>query len=163
MTLDATTTAVLAIIAGVLAVAALVLTLVALARTSRMRRDYSVLQAGDGRESFIEVVARKTAEVEDLRADVAALARVLGETREDLAEALRHVSVVRYDAFGDMGGRMSFSAALTDDHGDGVVITTIHARSESRTYIKGLRRGEAEVLLSPEERQAVEQVVRSIA
>ena len=163
MTLDATTTGVLAIIAGVLALGALAMGVMALARTARMRRDYTLLQAADGRESFVEVVARKTAEVSDLRSDVADLARVLNETRVDLAQALRHVSVVRYDAFGDMGGRMSFSAALTDDHGDGVVITTIHARAESRTYIKGLRRGEAEVLLSPEERQAVEQVVRSIA
>ena len=64
-------------------------------------------------------------------ADLAAL-------RADLGQALRHVAVVRYDAFGDMGGRLSFSAAVIDDHGDGLVFSSIHARGESRTYAKGV-------------------------
>jgi hypothetical protein len=69
--------------------------------------------------------------------------------------ALRHVSVVRYDAFGDMGGRFSFSAALLDDAGDGLVLTSIHGRSETRTYLKGLTSGTSDIELSPEETQAV--------
>src|SRR5688500_5375095 len=46
--------------------------------------------------------------------------------------AIRHVAIVRYDAFGDMGGKLSFSAALHDDNGDGRVITCIHGRRETR-------------------------------
>lgn len=76
--------------------------------------------------------------------------------REDLGQALRHVAVVRYDAFGDMGGRMSFSAALVDDAGDGMVISSIHARGESRTYAKGVVAGDSRVVLTPEERQALD-------
>lgn len=72
-----------------------------------------------------------------------------------VAAALRHVAVVRYDAFGDIGGRLSFSAALLDDAGDGLVITSIHARDESRTYAKGVIAGRSEVTLTPEEQQAV--------
>ena len=81
-------------------------------------------------------------------ADVAAL-------RAEIASALRHVAVVRYDAFGDMGGRLSFSAALVDDAGDGVVISSIHARGESRTYAKGLVAGRSDTTLTPEEQQAL--------
>jgi hypothetical protein len=65
------------------------------------------------------------------------------------------VAVVRYDAFGDMGGRLSFSAAIIDDHGDGLVISSIHARGESRTYAKGVIEGASEVTLMPEEQQAL--------
>ena len=65
------------------------------------------------------------------------------------------MSVVRYDAFGDMGGRFSFSAAMLDDKGDGIVLTSIHGRSETRTYIKGLTAGNGDIELSPEELQAV--------
>lgn len=160
MSLDASSTSLVALIAAVVAVLALVLALVLTNRLARMRRDYRILQAKDGRESFVEVVARKTEEVADLRAEVADLAAALQRTRDDLSLALRHVAVVRYDAFGDMGGRMSFSVAFSDDRGDGVIITTIHARSESRTYIKGVRTGTAEVLLSPEEQQALDEVLR---
>jgi hypothetical protein len=81
-------------------------------------------------------------------ADLAAL-------RADLGQALRHVAVVRYDAFGDMGGRLSFSAALLDDAGDGLVLTSINGRSETRTYAKGVKAGSSDQSLSPEETQAI--------
>ena len=81
-------------------------------------------------------------------ADLAAL-------RADLGQALRHVAVVRYDAFGDMGGRLSFSAAVIDDHGDGLVFSSIHARGESRTYAKGVVGGSSDATLTPEEQQAL--------
>ncbi len=76
--------------------------------------------------------------------------------RAELSQALRHVAVVRYDAFGDMGGRLSFSAALLDDAGDGMVVSSIHARGESRTYAKGIVDGGSDVVLTPEERQALD-------
>lgn len=79
----------------------------------------------------------------------------LAALRADIAQALRHVAVVRYDAFGDMGGRLSFSAAVVDDRGDGLVFSSIHARGESRTYAKGIVGGGSDATLSPEEQQAL--------
>jgi hypothetical protein len=152
MLIDATT---IAIIAGALALVATVVAVVALARQGAMRRHYAVLQGDDSRESFIEAVARKSAEVDALRGEVQQLEKVLDLTRVDVAESVRHIAVVRYDAFADMGGRMSFSAAFLDDAGDGLVLTSIHARTESRTYIKGVIGGAAETTLSPEEESAV--------
>jgi hypothetical protein len=86
--------------------------------------------------------------------EVIALAESPRALRDGLATALRHVSVVRYDAFGDVSGRQSFTAAILDDNGDGLVITSLHARTESRTYLKGVRAGSGPDL-SPEEREAV--------
>jgi hypothetical protein len=79
----------------------------------------------------------------------------LAALRSDLEQALRHVAVVRYDAFGDMGGRLSFSAAVVDDRGDGLVFSSIHARGESRTYAKGVVGGGSDATLTPEEQQAL--------
>src|SRR5688500_10205052 len=78
-----------------------------------------------------------------------------GDPRADLSDVIRHVAVVRYDAFPDMGGRLSFSAALLDDAGDGLVLTSINGRSETRTYAKGIKGGRSEHALSPEEEQAI--------
>jgi hypothetical protein len=150
------------IVVGVIALVALVIAVLLAFRTNRMKTQYAVLSAADGRASFVEVVARKAEEVEGLRDDVALLADELRSTQRELQMAVRHVGVVRYDAFGDMGGRMSFSAALIDDHGNGFVLTSVHARSESRSYIKQLRGGMAEVTLSPEESAAVADAVASI-
>ena len=71
-------------------------------------------------------------------------------------DALRHLAVVRYDAFGDMGGHLSWSVALLDDGGDGVVLTSIHGRSDARTYAKSISGWTCEQQLSPEELEAIE-------
>ena len=83
-----------------------------------------------------------------LRQEVAAL-------RAEAAEALRHLAVVRYDAFADMGGRLSWSLALVDDGGNGVVLTSIHGRSEARSYAKSVAGWTCEQQLSPEEEDAI--------
>ena len=57
---------------------------------------------------------------------------------DGVARALRHLAVVRYDAFGDMGGRLSWSMALLDEGGNGIVLTSIHGRSDARTYAKNI-------------------------
>ena len=87
-------------------------------------------------------------DVHGLRQEVAAL-------RAEAQDALRHLAVVRYDAFGDMGGHLSWSLALLDDGGHGVVLTSIHGRSEARTYAKSVSAWSSEQQLSPEEEEAI--------
>jgi len=71
-------------------------------------------------------------------------------------DALRHLAVVRYDAFGDMGGHLSWSLALLDDGGDGAVLTSIHGRSDARAYAKNITGWSCEQQLSPEEQEAID-------
>jgi hypothetical protein len=87
-------------------------------------------------------------DVQGLREEVAAL-------RLDSGDALRHLAMVRYDAFGDMGGKLSWSLALLDDHANGVVVTSIHGRSDGRTYAKSISGGQCDQPLSPEETDAI--------
>jgi hypothetical protein len=155
VTSDPQTALVVAFIGMAVGVIGVVLGAYALVRFSRLNRAYELLQVAEGRETIVDVMGRTMDEFSDLRGEVRHLEGGLAATRRDLAMALRHVSVVRYDAFGDMGGRFSFSAALLDDGGDGLVITSIHARSETRTYLKGLAGGDSDITLSPEEQQAV--------
>jgi uncharacterized protein DUF4446 len=77
-----------------------------------------------------------------------------------LAEiSIRHVGVVRFDAFEDMGGRLSFSAALLDGLGNGLVVTSINGRQESRCYAKPVAKGTSVHNLSDEERQAIREAL----
>lgn len=93
---------------------------------------------------------------EPLPRDVHGLRQEVAALRREGAEALRHLSVVRYDAFGDMGGHLSWSLALLDDAGHGVVLTSVHGRSEARTYAKGVADWTSEQQLSPEEVEAIQ-------
>ena len=69
--------------------------------------------------------------------------------------ALRDVGIIRYDALNEMSGQLSFSLALLNTMGDGVVISSINGRAETRTYAKPVLAGKGEQELSPEEAQAV--------
>jgi Protein of unknown function (DUF4446) len=69
--------------------------------------------------------------------------------------ALRDVAIVRYDALHEMSGQLSFSLALLNAVGDGVVLSSINGRAETRTYAKSVRACKGVQELSPEEAQAV--------
>jgi hypothetical protein len=125
---------ILASLALLFALAALVFSVIALRRLNTGRRGS---------------VAELPEDVFGLRQEVAAL-------RTETRDALRHLAVVRYDAFGDMGGHLSWSLALLDDGGHGVVLTSIHGRSEARTYAKSISGWTCEQQLSPEEDEAIE-------
>lgn len=159
--LDPAAAAVLGIAGTALGLLGVALATVAVIRLRRLRRSLILLQADGQHDSFVEAVSHQVRVVDQLRADVAGAQQAIDLLRVDLADAIRHVAVVRYDAFGDMGGRMSFSAALLDDHGDGVVISSINGRSETRTYAKGVQGGTSDNSLSPEEEQAVGYARRS--
>jgi hypothetical protein len=103
----------------------------------------------------LDAFQRGTGETLGVRSVLAMAKADLDLARCVIADALRHVAVVRYDAFGDMGGRLSFTAALLDDSGDGLVITSINGRTESRAYAKGVKEGRSDTSLSPEETQAI--------
>lgn len=101
-------------------------------------------------------VSSSTGGVDALPEDVHGLRQEVAALQAENADALRHLSVVRYDAFGDVGGHLSWSLALLDDAGHGVVLTSIHGRSEARTYAKSIAAWSSEQQLSPEELEAVE-------
>lgn len=93
------------------------------------------------------------------------------EVRADTLErkmqrSKRHLGVVRYDAFPDVGGSQSFSMSIFDDNGDGVVVTSQVGREDVRVYAKPLVGGRSDRGLSQEEtkalREAVEDQPRSI-
>jgi hypothetical protein len=123
-----------------LSVVALAVAVVALALTLQARRPGR--PGSDGVDALPQ-------DVRGLRQEVAAL-------RAEGKDALRHLAVVRYDAFSDMGGHLSWSVALLDDAGDGVVITSIHGRSDSRTYAKSVSGWSSEQQVSPQELEAIQ-------
>ncbi|MGV9384304.1 DUF4446 family protein [Nonomuraea sp. NPDC003707] len=82
------------------------------------------------------------------------LARQTSEGMGDL-RAIRDVAVCRYDALSEMTGRLSFSVAMINGLGDGIVLTSINGRSETRTYVRPVVGGKGREPLSPEEEEAV--------
>ena len=144
----------LAALAGAaLALLTFLLVIGAHSRVGRLRR--AARRAAHGDDSSGLAILSGDDETAELRAELARSRRLVEETRAYLAESIRRVAVVRYDAFQDMGGRLSFSAALLDEAGDGLVLTAINGRSETRSYAKAVIAGRSEQSLSPEEEKAI--------
>lgn len=102
-----------------------------------------------------QAAARRRSATDALPEDVLGLRQEVAALRSEAGDALRHLAVVRYDAFGDMGGHLSWSLALLDDGGNGVVLTSIHGRSDARSYAKSVTEWTCEQQLSPEEEEAI--------
>lgn len=98
-------------------------------------------------------------DLDELRSRLDHIAADLSRLRSDSDGALRRVGVVRYDAFRDMGGHMSFSVALVDAHRNGLVISILNGRDGSRGYAKPVREGRSPSPLSTEEQEALEQAL----
>jgi uncharacterized protein DUF4446 len=129
-----------------------VIVLVPAAVKGRRRRVRSALPSERKVAALLEEQAKAIERLEGAVRKLALGERQLGEIAED---SIRRVGLVRFDAFEDMGGRLSFSAALLDGHGDGVVITSINGRQDTRCYAKQVRGGTSTHNLSDEERQAI--------
>lgn len=143
------------VVVGGAALLALLLALIQTMRLTRLRRDYALLRGEHGEQDILAAVGRSMRHVESLDGR---LDSIVSEQQRQAAVgrfALQKFHVVRYDAFEDMGGRLSFSAALLDDHGDGLVITSINGRTETRTYAKPVKNLASEFNLSEEEREAI--------
>ncbi len=79
----------------------------------------------------------------------------LAELEERARDAKRHVGLVRYDAFEDVGGQQSFALAFYDDQGDGAILSGLVGRLDCRVYCKILQGGRSDRELTQEEKQAV--------
>lgn len=93
-----------------------------------------------------------------------AVRQLAGEQRrqtELMLTALQRIGLVRYDAFEDMGGHLSFSAALLDANGNGMVVTSINGRQDTRCYAKPVEGWASSHNLSEEEEAAIRQALTS--
>jgi hypothetical protein len=153
LTTDELTVAV-AVVGGV-ALLGLVVLLVLGLRVGRLRKNYALLRGDSNERDIVAVVGRAIKQIEALNQRLDGLVAAEEERAATGRFALQKFGIVRYDAFEEMGGRLSFSAALLDDHGDGVVITSINGRTEARTYAKPVKALDSEHNLSDEEREAI--------
>jgi len=155
MKLDPEILSIVAIAAAGVAVFALAFSLRSAARVRKLRRALRVIQAGQGGGDVTledaEDVVRRLADVGKRVDDLEVVARL----------AVQHVGLVRFDAFEDMGGHLSFAAAMLDAGGDGFVLTSINGRQETRIYAKPIERGASRYHLSEEEQEAIRRAISS--
>jgi uncharacterized protein YlxW (UPF0749 family) len=138
-----------------LALAAFALFVMVASRPARSAR-----QVSDSREA-VQLLAEHDRAIAQLRQAIRGVDEEQRRQAEALLGVVQQVGLIRYDAFEDMGGHLSFSAALLDAAGNGVVITSINGRQDTRCYAKPVRGGTSDHNLSVEEEQAIREALAS--
>ena len=124
-------------------------------KISRMNKRYELFMKGKSPRSLEKIFLSRINKLDEVE-------KIEKENRGDIdrlisneIHSFQKYGLVKYNAFQDMGGRLSFALALLNDQDDGVVINAIHTREGCYTYVKEIIRGRSVLLLSEEEKEAV--------
>ena len=148
--------------AGILSLVSLLLALLALggvvfllARQQRLLGQYQHLMAGTSAGNLEKALHDHVAQVRETATLAETVDRLTHRLEKDAYFHLQHMGVVRFNPFHDTGGDQSFAIALVDGHGNGVVLSSLHARDVTRVYAKPLQEWASTYSLTDEERQAI--------
>ena len=147
-------------VSATLSVAALVMALLALAGVvllawrmrRRARRKGALDPTNPDLESAVESAVRQ---LDELGRRVDGLQGRLPVVEDQGKRAVQRVGVVRFNPFEDTGGNQSFALALLDSKNDGIVVSSLHSRQNTRLYLKAIVGGRSETALSDEEAEAL--------
>ncbi len=104
---------------------------------------------------YPELVEKNTRALENVTGKVDDLYSLNGKLNKKIEESYRNIGLVRFNAFSETGGDLSYSLALLDDKGSGIIITSLHGREDSHTFVKNVFESKGTPELSEEEEQAV--------
>ena len=122
---------------------------------ARLRGRLRGLLADGGSTSLDEVLGELTKRLDSLGRRVDGLDALQRELEAASRLTLQRVGVIRFNPFQDRGGEQSFAIALLDHAGTGIVLSSLHGRTETRLFAKQIANGKSAITLSDEEQQAI--------
>jgi hypothetical protein len=143
------------IVMAVAIVVLLVLVIMQSVRVGRAVDAYRQLVRGGSGGSLDDVLQTHVARVEEVRGRLGEIDAVQATLEHRTRASIQHVGLVRFNPFEDTGSDQSFALALLDDQRDGVVISSLHGRSNTRLFAKPVEGGASSHTLSDEEAQAI--------
>jgi Protein of unknown function (DUF4446) len=121
----------------------------------RLRR---VLPAGES-SGIDEILDRQLKRMDGLAERIDALNKLHHELESLSQRTIQKVAVIRYNPFADTGGDQSFAIALLDSLGNGVVLSSLHSRTDTRVFAKAVQGGRSKYQLSDEEQDAIKKAL----
>ena len=144
---------------GIVIIVLLILTIILLInvvssnmRLSRLERKYKMFMRGGDAQSLEKVFVRKFAQIDRLYHDISFI-------KKNMNVMFSKYGVEKYDAFDDVGGKLSFALALLDKNNTGLILNAVHSRDNCFLYLKEIVKGESYVVLSQEEVEALRKAV----
>ncbi len=152
---------ILVILSIILTIVLIVLVLWLILRQGRLETNYKLFMRGKGARSLEETFKQQLDNLDIIREQTDVLHQRLSYVEKSMSRSYQKCGIVKYDAFKELGGKLSFAFAILNDSNTGFVMNCIHSREGSYTYIKDIVRGECELELSEEESEAISMAILS--
>ena len=121
-----------------------------------LKKRYNIFMGGKAAKSLEDTLIRRLNQVDALIAANSANEKNIKKLFANQKISFQKIGLVKYDAFHEMGGKLSFSLALLNQKDDGFVINAVHSREGCYTYIKEIVDGNSIIVLSDEEKEALD-------
>lgn len=126
---------------------------------NKLQSSYNTFMKGRNGKTLEDSLKEKFGEVDSIL-------KVTKQNRADIKELIKRedknfqkTGIVKYDAFNEMGGKLSFAVALLDSHNNGWILNAMHSREGCYTYIKEIIKGESYIELAEEEAEALDKAI----
>lgn len=139
----------------------LVLLIVNSVKIKKMRIAYDSFMSGEDGKNLEETILKRFAEVDALKTADKVKSKQIEEINEALQITYSKTGMVKYDAFNEMGGKLSFALALLNNKNNGFLINAMHSREGCYTYVKEIINGESFINLGEEEKKALQKAINS--
>jgi hypothetical protein len=125
------------------------------ARMRRLSAKYTSFMKGQNGSSLEKDITKKMGKIDKYAENFASIDETITKTKEIVQNSVHKYGIVKYDAFDDVGGKLSFVLAMLDDADTGFVLNAVHSRENCFLYIKEIVKGESYIMLSNEEVEAL--------
>lgn len=150
------------VILGCLCIVFLILILSMGKKLKMFQKSYLALQTYINGNSLDELLGDYIGEVKKIREEMERNGKRMEQVEAKLRSSVDRAELIRFNAFDNMGSDLSFALALLNQEGNGVVLSSINSREESRVYAKPIVKGESTYQLSEEERNVINKAKETV-
>ena len=136
-----------------------IIVIILMVRMSKINKRLSKFMKGKDAQSLEKEIVGLYEDNKFLKNMVDSNKKDIRQLYKQLAKAFQKVGIVKYDAYQQMGGLLSFSLALLDEDNNGLILNSVHSTEGCYTYTKEIRHGECSIELSNEEKVALDQAM----
>ena len=139
----------------------LILYIINVVQMAQLKKRYKIFMSGKNARNLEKTLIERLDQVDELLEANTANERNIKTLFANMKFTFQKVGLVKYDAFNEMGGKLSFSLALLNETDNGFVMNAVHSREGCYTYVKEIIDGNSVIILSEEEKEAVEMAKKS--
>lgn len=134
----------------------LIITIINLVQIKKLKKKYEKFMSGSDSQSLEDTIENHLKKIDGLISSSNTNEKNIEQLTNQIKFTFQKFGLVKYDAFQEMGGKLSFSLCLLNEKEDGFIINAMHSREGCYTYIKEIIAGNCVILLSEEEKEALE-------